>query len=105
MIYSSFARKIEIDEEGVRYTSLKEVYKIEWEKIKEIGIADFAPFSKGANAPFIFFSQNIGNSLLIFDVRSSENCIFLRYRKSVIKTIREYWDKEIINLDYYYKDM
>lgn len=104
MTYNSFARRIVLSQNGVKYLSLKKVYEMRWEEIKEIGIADFAPFNKGGNYPFIFFSTNTGNSLLIYKIKINQDFVLIRYRKKVIKVIQKYWNKEIINLNYYKKD-
>lgn len=97
MLYNSFARKIELSKKGVQYTSLTKVYQMNWEEIKEIGIADYTPYNKGGSYPFIFFSKTTGNSLLILNMKINQDYILIRYRKKVISAIEKYWDKEIIN--------
>lgn len=103
MLYNSFARRIEISQNGVRFKSLTKVHKIRWESIREIGITSYAPYNKGGNYPFVFFSTVNGNSLLINKLRVDQNFILVRYRKKIIQAIRKYWDKEIINQNYYEK--
>ena len=81
MLYNSFARRIEIGQDGVKYLSLTKVYEMRWDEIKEIGIADYAPYNKGGSYSFIYFSTSTENSLLIYNININENFIILRYRK------------------------
>lgn len=94
-LYISFATVIEIDENGIRFSTPFRENRIKWEDVKEVGMTYYAPSSLANSAKFIYFSTKKGYSKLIAKYEINDEFIMLRYRKKLLKDISKYWDGTI----------
>jgi hypothetical protein len=94
-IFLNYCRKIVIDNICIKYKSFVREEIILWDDVKEVGITTFAPFPVANTADFIYFSTEKGIPKLIHDIKLTNSFIFLRYRKTLIPIIEEYWKSEI----------
>lgn len=96
----SLSAIIKIDEAGVEYSKQNEIFFLPWSKINVIGInADkLGRFTKNC---YIYFDARDSEFLTpITEINSYAKYYFgIQYRKQVVKQIKKYWIKSIINLE------
>lgn len=94
ILYNCFGKKIKIDKNGIRYLSLFKQINLSWKEIEEIGIANYYVGFRGG-APFIYFSVKHGIGNYVNPNMISNELLMMRYRKSAMKNIAKYWNKQI----------
>ncbi|WP_160644728.1 hypothetical protein [Chengkuizengella marina] len=67
---------------------------MKWEEVEEIGVVNYGPYPVSTTATFLCISKERGRAgRLILNL--SKDCIYIKYRKSLIPLLRKYWRGEI----------
>lgn len=92
-IYKLLQTKIEISEEGVKYTTPSNQFNMRWSEIGMIGISHY--ISGPRNKLSIYFS--VEKEPVFYTTRGmlNEKFFIVNYRKKIIEEIKKYWPYDI----------